>query len=89
MQKLSAFFHLECTNFVVKAIIGILSLSMLRDALQKTLLETEVDILEFDDCHSMVSQALTFFPIGLPPATVKILSRPSIEQRSYQARAYI
>ncbi|CAN0145818.1 unnamed protein product, partial [Ascophyllum nodosum] len=53
VQKLSAFFHLECTNFVVKAIIGILSLSMLRDALQKTLLKTEVDILEFDDCHSM------------------------------------
>ena len=85
MQKmLSAFFHLECTNFVVKAIVGILSLSMLQDALQKTLLETDVDILGFDDCHSMVSQALTFFSIGLPAYTLKILSRPLIEERSYQ-----
>ena len=67
MQVLSDFFHLACTNFVVKLTVGSLSLGMLMDVLQQTLEQTNVDILEFVSCHSVVSQAPVFPPsIGVP-----------------------
>ena len=54
-QVLPAFFHLECTNFVAKSTVGVLSLSMLQDALVKTLEQINVDIVDFVASHSMVS----------------------------------
>ena len=54
-QMLPAFFHLECTNFVAKSTVGVLSLSMLQDAFVKTLEQINVDIVEFVASHSMVS----------------------------------
>ena len=54
-QELPAFFHLESTNFVVKSTVGVLSLSMLQDAIEETLEQTNVDIVDFVPCDSMVS----------------------------------
>ena len=53
---LPAFFHLGCTNFVAKSTLGIiLSLSMLQDAIEEMLEKTNVDIVDFVACYSMVS----------------------------------
>ena len=49
------FFHLECTNFVAKSTVGVLSLSMLQDALVKTLGQINVDIVDFVTYPSIVS----------------------------------
>ena len=55
-QVLPAFFHLGCTNFVAKSTLDIiLSLSMLQDAIEEMLEETNVDIVDFVACDSMVS----------------------------------
>ncbi|CAN0340703.1 unnamed protein product [Ascophyllum nodosum] len=53
-QVLPAFFHLESTNFVAKSTLDIiLSLSMLQDAIEEMLEETNVDIVDFVACDSM------------------------------------
>ena len=50
------FFHLGCTNFVAKSTLDIiLSLSMLQDAIEEMLEETNVDIVDFVAGDSMVS----------------------------------
>ena len=54
-QVLPAFFDLESTNFVAKSTVGVLSLSMLQDAIEETLEQTNVDIVNFVACDSMVS----------------------------------
>ncbi|CAN0269820.1 unnamed protein product [Ascophyllum nodosum] len=52
VQVLSSFFQLECTNFLAKpTVVGVLSLSMLRNTLVKTLEQINVDIVEFVACH--------------------------------------
>ena len=67
MQVLSDFFYLACTNFVVKLAVGSLPLGMLMDVLQQTLVQTNVDILEFVSCHTVVSQAPALpSSIGVP-----------------------
>ncbi|CAM9982507.1 unnamed protein product, partial [Ascophyllum nodosum] len=52
-QVLPAFFDLESTNFVAKSTVGVLSLSMLQDAIEETLEQTNVDIVDFVACDSM------------------------------------
>ena len=54
-QVLPAFFDLESTNFVAKSTVGVLYLSMLQDAIEETLEQTNVDIVDFVACDSMVS----------------------------------
>ena len=55
-QVLPAFFHLECIHFVAKSTFDIvLSLSMLQDAIEETFEQTNVDIVDFVACNSMVS----------------------------------
>ena len=59
-QVLPAFFHLECTNFMVKSTFDIvLSLSMLQDAIEETLEQINVDIVDFVACASLVSHQAT------------------------------
>ena len=54
-QELPAFFHLESTNSVAKSTVGVLSLRMLQDAIEETFEQTNVDIVNFVACDSMVS----------------------------------
>ncbi|CAN0030698.1 unnamed protein product, partial [Ascophyllum nodosum] len=51
VQVLSTFSHVECTNFVAKSTVGVLSLRVLQDALVETLDRINVDIVEFVACN--------------------------------------
>ena len=55
---LSTFFHLECTNFVAKSTVGVLSLRGLQDALVETLEYINVNLVKFVACHFLVSYSI-------------------------------
>ena len=66
VQVLSTFSHVECTNFVAKSTVGVLSLRVLQDALVETLDRINVDIVEFVACNLLVGHSIPDIPLLLP-----------------------